>query len=250
MQQRQLRLGDILDDYCTHERRVTNHAIVAMVGSDIRQTRCTTCDTEHPYKRARVPPQRKKKDAKASLYEQVLSTVTEGEGAAADASIAASRQTDPDPVELPGDGAAVAPEESTGIPAGAMDAAPESPAAEAEVRVHRALIRATLPRVEGQTPARPVPEFTVRQAATRPGGRFRSHHAAGGRPVDRPRGRGPSDHGAGSRDPGSRPGFRHAARPGHSPHQTGTRPTGQHHPHPSHRGQPGPPARGGRKHSK
>ncbi len=32
MQQRQLRLGDILDDYCPRERRVTNHAVVAMVG--------------------------------------------------------------------------------------------------------------------------------------------------------------------------------------------------------------------------
>ena len=30
--QRQLRLGDILDDYCPRERRVTNHAIVAMIG--------------------------------------------------------------------------------------------------------------------------------------------------------------------------------------------------------------------------
>ena len=29
MEQRRLRLGDILDDYCPRERRVTNHAIVA-----------------------------------------------------------------------------------------------------------------------------------------------------------------------------------------------------------------------------
>ena len=47
MQQRQLRLGDIVDDYCPRERRVTNHAIVAMVEQDVKQTRCTTCDTEH-----------------------------------------------------------------------------------------------------------------------------------------------------------------------------------------------------------
>ena len=31
MQQRRVRLGDILDDYCPRERRVTNHAVVAMV---------------------------------------------------------------------------------------------------------------------------------------------------------------------------------------------------------------------------
>src|SRR5438309_176672 len=72
MQQRQLRLGDILDDYCPRERRVTNHAIVAMVEQDVKQTRCTTCDTEHQYKHARIPRQRRKSEAPAALYSQVL----------------------------------------------------------------------------------------------------------------------------------------------------------------------------------
>ena len=58
MEQRQLGLGDVLDDYCPRERRVTNHAVVALVGEEIKLTRCTTCDTEHPYKAARVPPRR------------------------------------------------------------------------------------------------------------------------------------------------------------------------------------------------
>ena len=58
MEQRRVRLGDVLDDYCPRERRVTNHAVVAIVDSDIKLTRCTTCDTEHPYKAARVPPRR------------------------------------------------------------------------------------------------------------------------------------------------------------------------------------------------
>src|SRR3954471_24992361 len=65
MQQRQLRLGDILDDYCPRERRLTNHAIVALIGADVKQTRCTTCDAEHEYKHAKVPRQRKKSDAAA-----------------------------------------------------------------------------------------------------------------------------------------------------------------------------------------
>src|SRR5436190_10061329 len=65
MQQRQLRLGDILDDYCPRERRLTNHAVVAMVGADVKQTRCSTCDAEHEYKHAKVPRQRKKADAAA-----------------------------------------------------------------------------------------------------------------------------------------------------------------------------------------
>src|SRR4029077_15547468 len=72
MQQRQLRLGDILDDYCPRERRVTNHAVVAMVGPDVKQTRCTTCDAEHEYKNAKVPRQRRKQNPPAALYSQVL----------------------------------------------------------------------------------------------------------------------------------------------------------------------------------
>src|SRR6266542_199062 len=72
MQQRQLRLGDILDDYCPRERRVTNHAVVAMLGEDVKQTRCTTCDAEHDYKHAKVPRQRRKTETPAALYAQVI----------------------------------------------------------------------------------------------------------------------------------------------------------------------------------
>ena len=71
MQQRQPRLGDILDDYCPRERRVTNHAVVAMIGADVKQTRCATCDTEHEYKHAKVPRQRRKGQSPAALYAQV-----------------------------------------------------------------------------------------------------------------------------------------------------------------------------------
>src|SRR6185295_13989974 len=75
MQQRQLRLGDILDDYCPRERRLANHTIVAMVGNDIRLTRCTTCDTEHPYKGGKVPRLRKKKTSVEAAYDEVLESV-------------------------------------------------------------------------------------------------------------------------------------------------------------------------------
>src|SRR5262247_1484680 len=67
MQQRRVRLGDILDDYCPRERRITNHAVVAMIENEVKQTRCTTCDAEHEYKQAKVPAPRKKKPAAASL---------------------------------------------------------------------------------------------------------------------------------------------------------------------------------------
>ena len=229
MQQRQLRLGDILDDYCPRERRITNHAIVAMVGPDIKQTRCTTCDAEHAYKGGKIPVQRKKKDAKASLYDQVLTAVTEKDGSTRDVPAAAPPPRLAPPDDSVADVAAVVPADAQNAPH-ATTPAPGVPVAEEEGRVHRALIRATLPRVEGQPAARPVPEFTVRQARAS-GGRFHGHQAAGGRHADRQKGRGPADHGTGSRGPSSRPGPRRAGRSDHSPQPGGMRPP----PHPSRR---------------
>src|SRR5947208_17003712 len=76
MEQRRLRLGDILDDYCPRERRVTNNAVVALVEDDVKQTRCTTCDAEHVYKGGKTP-RRKKSDATGKLYKQVLAGLTD-----------------------------------------------------------------------------------------------------------------------------------------------------------------------------
>ena len=187
MEQRQLRLGDILDDYCPRERRITNHAVVAMVGSDVKQTRCTTCDAEHAYKAGKIPPQRKKKDAVS-----VVPPVPPGE-----------RPT----VAMPPFEDAEQPNADAAAPAGE------------EGRAHRPLIRATLPRTVGQTTPRPVPEFTIRQAAARHG-KFHGHAASGGHHADRPKGRAQAGHSAGARVPGGRPSAttRHANRPGHSPH--------------------------------
>src|SRR5712692_297416 len=76
MEQRPLRLGDILDDYCPHERRVTNHAVVAMIEEDVKQTRCTTCDHEHGYKGGKAP-RRKKPETTGALYKEVLAGITD-----------------------------------------------------------------------------------------------------------------------------------------------------------------------------
>ena len=61
----------------------------------------------------------------------------------------------------------------------------------AEGRVHRRLIRATLPRPENHQVVRPVPEFTMRQPTARPG-KFRGGMArgTGGRPGAMARGGG------------------------------------------------------------
>jgi hypothetical protein len=172
MQQRQLRLGDILDDYCPRERRLANHTIVAMVGNDIRLTRCTTCDTEHPYKGGKVPRLRKKKTSVEAAYDEVLESV--------------KQETPPQAVLVPNSDADE--QESRAIeddPQDAHDASahgengsgPAQTAPE-EVRLHRPLIRAQLPRIEREPVARPVPEFTIRQANKRQG-RFQNNNARG-----------------------------------------------------------------------
>jgi hypothetical protein len=181
MEQRRLRLGDILDDYCPRERRVTNHAVVAMIEEDVKQTRCTTCDAEHAYKGARVPA-RRKKETPSALYKEVLAGMPETAEAPLAAAPAAPVLAS-GPPSVPVAPASVADVSlDDGMPAieaggaGPDDDVPtegDPGANEAPVvdgPVHRPLIRATLPRLEGQKDARPAPDFTMRHTPARGGG--------------------------------------------------------------------------------
>jgi hypothetical protein len=202
MQQRQLRLGDILDDYCPRERRVTNHVVVAMIGDDVKQTRCSTCDADHEYKHAKVPRQRRKTETPAALYSQVLAngpkrvshedSQSNGTGHPLEGPslVEASGEEPSDSVPL-----ASAPDgdaEPSAAPVHAALATDDAEDDEADVDgnradeedgpVHRPLIRASLPRQEGQQPPpRPIPEFTIRQPGGRPN-RFRPRHQGGAAP--------------------------------------------------------------------
>lgn len=217
--QRQPRLGDILDDYCPRERRLTNHAVVAMIGDVVKQTRCATCDTEHEYKHAKVPRQRRK-DSPAALQAQILAggpkKVTPDAPSGSDRPAAsegvvppATVATDPAPLSVdavrralsipgvpgarssgrasePSDAPrAVAPPrppEEAGGPADedVADRVAAAPGHESEGPAHRRLIRATLPRLEGQPPtARPAPEFTIRTPSTGRPPRFRPRNQRG-----------------------------------------------------------------------
>jgi hypothetical protein len=189
MDQRQLRLGDTVDDYCPRERRITNHAVVVIVDQQIKQTRCTTCEAEHAYKAAKVPPRRKKKDAPAQLYEQVLA------GKDKDQAAESSQARPAAPVQAATPEPPIEPEPEA-EPAPVIEEGP----------VHRPLIRATLPRPEGQPAGRPIPEFTVRNSGR--SGSFR----------DESRGQRPWQTGNGARQPGGqgpRPGRQH--RPSRGP---------------------------------
>lgn len=242
MEQRRLRLGDILDDYCPRERRVTNHAVVAMIEEDVKQTRCTTCDAEHAYKGARVP-KRRKKETPSALYKEVLAGMPEVEDApvlAAAGSGAAVAAVPPaladavaaEPVDIVDDSsvAEVPQSASFAVGRGSESAPPDETGpryddveshADAPVDgpVHRPLIRATLPRAEGQKDARPVPDFTARhvpQRGTGHGG-FR-----GDWDRTRPRGGNGNSHGQGNAH-----GHGAGSRAQGGPRFQGNRPSGQ-----------------------
>ena len=191
MQQRRPRLGDIVDDYCPRERRITNHAVVAMIEDEVKQTRCSTCDAEHEYKQAKLPAQRRRKDASAT-GELVTGTPRKRSASAAEPSdmpetppvtepppdVPATTHDSPEIFAAPADTEPADTEPADAEPAEAelstADTAPETdaldeptdddePRSEDEGPVHRRLIRATLPRPEGQAPERKLPEFTMHQ---------------------------------------------------------------------------------------
>lgn len=159
MEQRSLRLGDIVDDYCPRERRVTNHAIVAVVGDSIKQTRCTTCEAEHEYKEARTPRRKGKNGEASDLPLGVLvAPKPASNGQAHDVTV---EVVDVVEVVEPADGG------NGGAPEHA-DADGNGESRDERVPdgwlAHRPLIRATLPKTEADPPpARPIPEFTMHQ---------------------------------------------------------------------------------------
>ena len=259
MEQRRLRLGDILDDYCPRERRVTNHAVVAMIEDKVQQTRCTTCDAEHVYKGAKEPRRRSRKDSPEGLFREVLAGMPDGESAPAAnpvvAAAAAARPAKPanDDERSVDEMLAAAPPviDPQPEPAPEVEAAPE---VEREPEVergndqrgagddgpfHRRLIRAQLPRIEGQKEIRQEPDFSFRTKTdgTRTAAPFRSTRGPGGGSSYGRDGRGgqPNNNGgnrpngrrfAGGGNPGM-PGSRGPGGPGRGPSGPGRGPAGR-----------------------
>ncbi|HET9704593.1 MAG TPA: hypothetical protein VFP85_11195 [Vicinamibacterales bacterium] len=175
MQERRYRPGDVLDDYCPRERRITDHAIVAMIDDEVRRTRCNVCDAEHEYKEAKVPAPRRKTQPPA-LFNQVLDGLN-----------GSSPRPQPVPSLEPADEpAAAALVDSEGLrpeepaepaelsePVRTQPVEPLEPAeplepSDGEPAFRRSLIRATFPRPDGQAPpARNIPEFTIQSLNNR-----------------------------------------------------------------------------------
>lgn len=197
MQERRHRPGDVLDDYCPRERRITDHAIVAMIDEKIQRTRCGICDAEHEYKEGKVPAPRRKTQPPA-LFTQVLDNINgstpkpQPPPSAAPVPVSLPREIETEePEPAPAAVVSAAEEHVFAAPpapvpvaftrpveparmAAAEPSADDSNAAEEREEpelaggFRRSLIRATFPRPEGQAPApRAVPEFTIQSLQNR-----------------------------------------------------------------------------------
>jgi hypothetical protein len=94
-----LRLGDVIDDFCVKCRRLTNHSIVSLMEGAAAKVRCRTCYSDHDYRHEQAPPS-KKDLKKAELFNQVLSaTAPAGEPPSVD-----PPSGDPSPPEPPATG--------------------------------------------------------------------------------------------------------------------------------------------------
>jgi hypothetical protein len=206
-----------------------------MIDEDVKQTRCTTCDAEHVYKGAKEPRRRSRKDSPAGLFHEVLAGMPDAGAPAAvqspDAPAEDLRSED-EVKEAAASREQPAAQEAPAAPADDREDEAATPSATPveEGPIHRRLIRAQLPRPEGQKEVRQVPDFTIRSNsnAGRGGGHFRGGRGYGG--AGQPDGNG---HGAGNRPHGRR------FAGGGSPGMPGGRPGGG-------RGPSTGPGRGGR----
>jgi hypothetical protein len=71
---REVRLGDVIDDFCVKCKRIMNHSVVSMVGPDPAKVRCRTCYSDHDYRHEQAPPP-KVDSRKAALFNEVLAKV-------------------------------------------------------------------------------------------------------------------------------------------------------------------------------
>jgi hypothetical protein len=69
----ELRLGDVIDDFCVNCRRLTNHSIVSLVNASAAKVRCRTCYSDHDYRNEIAPPSKKELARQKELYNAVLS---------------------------------------------------------------------------------------------------------------------------------------------------------------------------------
>ena len=68
----EVRLGDVIDDFCVKCKRIMNHSVVSMMGQEPAKVRCRTCYSDHDYRHEQAPPP-KVDTRKSALFNEVLS---------------------------------------------------------------------------------------------------------------------------------------------------------------------------------
>ncbi len=70
----EVRLGDVIDDYCVKCKRIMNHSVVSLLNNGPAKVRCRTCYSDHDYRHEQAPPP-KVDTRKAALFNEVLAKV-------------------------------------------------------------------------------------------------------------------------------------------------------------------------------
>ena len=92
----QYRLGDIVDDYCSRCRMISNNSVEAMVGEEIVKVCCRTCNSSHEYKHGKPPEKAKpRKTSTKSAFDAVLASVMAGKNLESEASKPARAASSP-----------------------------------------------------------------------------------------------------------------------------------------------------------
>ena len=69
---REVRLGDVIDDFCVKCKRIMNHSVVSVLNGEPAKVRCRTCYNDHDYRHETAPPP-KINTRKQALFNEVLS---------------------------------------------------------------------------------------------------------------------------------------------------------------------------------
>jgi hypothetical protein len=85
-----MRLGDYIDDRCSRCKRITDHAVVSMVGEEVVKVMCRTCNGEHKYRGTKA----KKVMTKEEAFNSVLAKIT-GQLGGPGASVVSDRRKKP-----------------------------------------------------------------------------------------------------------------------------------------------------------
>lgn len=70
----EIRLGDLVDDYCNRCKLLTNHAVVSLVNGEPVKVHCRTCFYEHNYHQGKAP-EKARSARKAKLFNEVLASI-------------------------------------------------------------------------------------------------------------------------------------------------------------------------------